>query len=178
MIFLHFLKREYETVFVHRFSGPTMPIFNIFKNSAHYWLLAGLNIAVFTYSPSQSCPTARAAPIFGWNLLAVLLFVVGEVGNLSTHLQLRDLRTQGGKERGIPRGGVYDVVPVTCPNYFFETMAWTGIWMTNRSLSTLAFLVPAVYQMAVWAKKKERRYRSEFGDTYGKKKYTMIPYVI
>lgn len=33
----HYLKREYETHFIHRFSNATMPFFNVFKNSAHYW---------------------------------------------------------------------------------------------------------------------------------------------
>lgn len=110
--------------------------------------------------------------------MAILLFIVGELGNLATHLQLRNLRTHGTKERKIPTGGVFSIVPVTCPNYFFETVAWIGIWMANRSLSTALFLVVAVVQMALWGRKKERRYRQEFGNSYQRKKYSMIPLIV
>ena len=176
-ITLHFLKRELETIFVHRFSSATMPQFNIFKNSAHYWLFAGLNIALFTYSPADFSPTSRNVPDW-WLAIATLLFGIGELGNLSAHLTLRKLRSEGGAERGIPHGGVFDLVPVTCPNYFFETIAWLGIWAANRSLSTGLFLVIALVQMALWAWKKEKRYRHEFGSRYKKKRFAMLPPLI
>lgn len=110
--------------------------------------------------------------------MATLLFVVGELGNLSAHVTLRSLRSQGGTERGIPRGGVFNLVPVTCPNYFFETVAWLGIWAANRSWSTAIFLSFALYQMTVWAWKKEKKYRQEFGSRYKKRRFTMLPGLI
>ena len=173
-IVLHFVKRELETVFVHRFSAATMPMFNIFKNSAHYWLAAGLNIALFTYSPAEYSPTSRAVPDW-WLMLATAMFVVGELGNFSAHLTLKNLRSPGGTERRIPESGVFGVVPVTCPNYFFETIAWFGIWSANRSWSTAVFLIIALGQMGLWAKKKEMRYRREFGNKYSRKRFYMLP---
>jgi len=173
-ICLHFFKRELETVFVHRFSLATMPVRNIFKNSAHYWLLAGLNIAYFTYSPAS--PTQMHSATDPLALIGLALFAIGELANLQTHLTLRNLRPEGTTERGIPKGLGFNIV--TCPNYMFETMAWVGMWMINRSWSTLLFIVVAVAQMAAWAKKKERRYRKEFGDKYKKKRFSMIPGIV
>lgn len=170
LLTLHFAKREYETLFVHRFSNATMPAFNIFKNSGHYWLFGGLNIAYWIQRPTA--PTAAPSnPLITYT--AIALFLIGELGNLSTHLTLRGLRSAGGTERGIPKGLGFDLV--TCPNYMFETIAWVGIWMATWSLSTGVFIVIAVAQMAAWAMKKERRYRKEFGDKYQKKRYSMIP---
>jgi very-long-chain enoyl-CoA reductase len=51
MIMAHFIKREIETLFVHRFSHSTMPFFNVFKNSFHYHLLSGINLAYWVYGP-------------------------------------------------------------------------------------------------------------------------------
>lgn len=64
---------------------------------------------------------------------------------------------------------------MTCPNYMFETLAWTGILLVSQSWATAVFVAVAVGQMAVWARKKEARYRKELGAKYAKKKFVMIP---
>ena len=39
----------------------------------------------------------------------------------------------------------------------------------------MVFNVLAVGQMAPWAKKREMKYRKEFGNQYKKKRYFMLP---
>jgi very-long-chain enoyl-CoA reductase len=172
MIVLHFLKREYETLYVHRFSLSTMPAFNIFKNSAHYWVLAGFNIAYWVYAPNSY--TAIESPTMNYiNAFGIALYVFGELSNLHTHKTLSKLRSSGGTERGIPRG--YGFGLVTCPNYLFELVAWTGVTLVTKSFSTVIFDVVAWWQMHQWAIKKEKALRTEFPDKYKKKKYVLLP---
>lgn len=167
----HFVKREFETIFIHRFSASTMPMRNIFKNSAHYWLLSGLNLAYWIYSPTGS----SAGPTNQLLLAAGLaLYAIGELGNLSVHLTLRDLRSSGGSERGIPQGFLFDIV--TCPNYFTEILSWIGVWLlSGLNWAALLFAVVSAAQMASWGNKKEKRYRKEFGDKYKRKRFTTFP---
>ncbi|MCJ1229146.1 3-oxo-5a-steroid 4- dehydrogenase [Toensbergia leucococca] len=170
LIITHFLKRELETLFLHRFSATTMPVFNIFRNSAYYWFLAGLNMAFWIYR-ADSPIAGPSDPYITYP--GILLFIIGELGTLQTHLTLRGLRSSGGTERGIPQGLGFGLV--TCPNYMFETVAWVGIALVTWSLSTVVFIVVAVTMMGRWAKKKEARYRREFGSRYEKKRYSMMP---
>ena len=147
-----------------------MPVFNIFKNSGHYWVLSGLLIAYFTYSPTS----ITAGPVIpALTYPALVLYIIGELGNLNAHLVLRSLRKPGGTERGVPKGLGFDWV--TCPNYTFEILAWLAILMVNKSWSTAVFIAVAVTQMVLWAKKKESRYRKELGTAYKKKRFAMIP---
>jgi very-long-chain enoyl-CoA reductase len=147
-----------------------MPIFNLPKNCAYYWGVAGLFIAYFIYGP-RSTTAGHINPLITW--LGVMLFIIGEVCNGITHVTLRDLRSTGGKERGIPRGLGFSWV--TCPNYMFEVIAWIGLLMVTMSWTTGVFISIGIVQMAIWAKKKERTYRKEFGDKYKKKKYVVYP---
>ncbi|POS82921.1 hypothetical protein EPUL_005502 [Erysiphe pulchra] len=172
MIVLHFVKRELETLFVHKFSLSTMPIQNIFKNSAHYWIGSGVFIAYFIYHPSSY--TQLESPLIDKiNLIGMAAYIFGELSNAHTHITLSRLRSKGGTERGVPQGYGFDLV--TCPNYLFEVIAWIGINIVNKSLATAIFTAIAWAQMHVWAIKKEKALRVEFPDKYKKKKHVIIP---
>ncbi|KAI5795584.1 3-oxo-5-alpha-steroid 4-dehydrogenase-domain-containing protein [Geopyxis carbonaria] len=181
LITLHFLKREYETLFVHRFSSATMPFTNLFKNSGHYWVFSGINLAYFLYLPAMTSSSAfwwpkaldpETNPVVMWG--AVALWVFAQVSNYKTHVTLRNLRpADGSTQRMIPRGYGFNLV--TCPNYLFEALAWVAILIiSGGNWAAALFLAVSGGQMMLWAKKKERRYRKEFGRQY-KKKRSMIP---
>lgn len=149
-----------------------MPARNIFKNSAHYWALAGFNIAYWVFRPDAAAATNQPNPFLLYSGLA--FFVFAELANLNSHLVLRDLRRPGTTERGIPSGFGFGLV--TCPNYMFEVLAWLGVWLVSGlSWSVLIFTIVGGGQMMSWAAKKERRYRKEFGDKYKRKRFVMLP---
>ncbi|KAL1959541.1 hypothetical protein VTO42DRAFT_1986 [Malbranchea cinnamomea] len=172
LLVIHFLKRELESIFVHRFSLATMPFTFIFRNSAHYWILGGINIAYWVFAPTSSTATDKPNPILLY--LGLFLFVFGQLANFNAHMTLRNLRKEGSTARGIPSGFGFGLV--TCPNYFFEVVAWLGIYLVSGlNWSVLLFIIVASATMMKWAAGKERRYRKEFGDKYKRKRYVMFP---
>lgn len=169
MVTFHFLKREYETIMVHRFSHSTMPLSNLFKNSAHYWILSGFGIGHFLYS--DSFKSTKSVPLI---YASVAVFIAAELGNFRTHLILRDLRPEGSNTRAIPRGFGFNLL--SCPNYFFEMVAWCAFSFMTDLPSAWFFTVVASGQMWLWAVKKHKRYLKEFPD-YPTNRKPMIPFI-
>lgn len=170
---LHFLKREYETIFVHKFSANTMPAFNIFRNSAFYWILAGLMCSVDIYRPGSSSDRNELVLL---DYFGIGLFAVCEVCNWVVHQHLASLRKPGGTERGIPNCIGSNLV--TSPNYMFEVLAWVGVILISRSFAVVIFIATGTFYMRSWSRGKERALRKEFGDRYKAKRYTMLPGLI
>lgn len=169
LVTIHFLKREYETVFVHRFSSETMPAFNLVKNCAYYWFVGGVALAGVTYSDWYARETYK------FPRYPVLLFLLAEMCNFKTHTILRDLRPAGTTERKIPCGLGFDWV--SCPNYFFEILAWVAMSSVTNSLASWLFTAVGAGQMWFWSVKRHRRYRKEFPD-YPKDRKILVPFVI
>ncbi|OBT91106.1 hypothetical protein VE02_00102 [Pseudogymnoascus sp. 03VT05] len=173
LIVLHFIKRELETVFLHRFSAATMPTSYIFRNLAYYWL-SMLNIAYWVFAPNAAAASplkeGRDTYIVAAGL-AVYLF--GELANFNTHVILANLRPKGTTKRGIPQGFGFGIV--ACPNYLFELVSWIGVLLVTRSFATGGFCVVAWLWMQRWAVGREKRYRKEFGKAYKPHLYPMTP---
>ena len=172
----HYLKRIYETIFVHRFSHSTMPIRNLFKNCSYYWGAAAF-VSYFTNHPLYTPPCYGNLQIYS----GLFLFLLCEVGNYSSHAALRDLRPPGSKERRIPYPTsdpfTFLFKFVSCPNYTYETGAWLGFAIMTQSLPALLFMVAGFYQMAVWGIGKHRRYLKEFKD-YPRSRKAIVPFLI
>ncbi|KOS22180.1 putative enoyl reductase [Escovopsis weberi] len=170
MIVAHFVKREIETLFVHKFSANTMPVWNIFRNSGYYWFFSGAVCAFSIYAPWS---LAAKADNLAVDAVATALYLFGEIANALVHLYLASLRSSGGTERKIPRG--YGFGLVTCPNYMYEILAWLAIIMASRDWSVALFITIGTVQMYIWGKGKEKAYRQEFGDKYKKKRCVLFP---
>ncbi|KAI9596889.1 3-oxo-5-alpha-steroid 4-dehydrogenase-domain-containing protein [Syncephalis fuscata] len=170
----HFIKRELESVLVHRFSNGTMPFRNIFKNSFHYHILGGLLIAYSIYGPGLAAGTesAKLSPTWYWALIGV--FVFAELGNLSTHITLRNLRPPGTRVRRIPYGFGFGLV--SCPNYTFELLAWAAYALFTSSWAAWFFFAVSFGQIYLWAIKKHKAYRREFPD-YPRNRKALIPFI-
>ncbi|KAK9371305.1 3-oxo-5-alpha-steroid 4-dehydrogenase-domain-containing protein [Lipomyces kononenkoae] len=74
-----------------------------------------------------------------------------------------------------PKGYGFDLV--SCPNYFFELLAWTVITLITRSLASLLFLIASGLHMWRKAARKHEMYKKEFGSQYPKYRKVLIPYV-
>lgn len=170
----HYAKRLFETLFVHRFSHGTMPMKNLFRNCAYYWLFT-LYVA---YHVNHPLFTAPCTPCFYVGLAG---FVLCELGNLSTHILLKNLRPPGTKIRRIPRpdgnpfNGLFNFV--SCPNYTYEVGSWLFFTIMTKCLPAGLFAAAGFYQMAVWAIGKHRNYKKEFPD-YPKGRKAIIPFVL
>jgi very-long-chain enoyl-CoA reductase len=171
---LHYAKRLLETVFVHRFSHSTMPVRNLFKNCAYYWLFAGY-VAYHVNHPKFTSPCMCQVYI---GLAAFLLF---ELGNFAIHLNLRNLRPPGTKVRKIPQPDWNPLTQlynfVSCPNYTYEFSAWFAFSAMTQCIPAFLFAIAGMYQMTVWAIGKHKNYKKEFKD-YPKQRKAVIPFIL
>jgi very-long-chain enoyl-CoA reductase len=139
--YLHYLKREYETVMVHKFSRATMPLSNLYRNAGYYGLfglLVGFNLIRQPYSFNFSP---------GW-----LFWILMQFFNLMVHRSL----SSNTSRKTLPKYWAFKYV--CCPNYFFEIMGWLTFSIITGAPFAYLFTLVGAYQMTVWAKQKKQRY--------------------
>lgn len=171
---VHYGKRLLETLFVHRFSHGTMPLRNLFKNCSYYWGFC-LYVAYHVNHPLFTPPSQLL------QIIGASLFALCEVGNLSTHILLRNLRPAGSTVRKIPVpdwnlfNKLFNLV--SCPNYTYEVGSWIGFTLMTSCVPAGLFTFAGFYQMAVWALGKHRNYVKEFKD-YPRSRKSIVPFLL
>lgn len=151
---LHYIKRIFETLVIHSFSHPTMPLFNLFKNCTYYWGFAAL-IAYFVEKNSLNVNNTSQLQNY-----IVPFFFVCEGLNLYCHCKLRLLRPKGSLGHFLPKGFLFD--SITCPNYTMEILAWICFAIYVQVWPAYLFPICGAAQMYVWADKKRKNLISEF----------------
>lgn len=173
----HFIKRELESLFVHRFSNATMPFKNLYTNCAYYWLLNGAFIGYFLLHPKYAVP--RMTGLVKTLLLAG--FAGSQILNFICHVILRNLRPPGTRARGIPKGWGFD--QASCANYFWELCSWGFFAGLTRCIPSYIFFFATFSILLKWAKARHNSYVKEFDGKDGRLLYprnrkAFIPYII
>lgn len=107
-------------------------------------------------------------------IMGLGLFVFGYVVNKRSDAALRSLRQDGGREYGIPRGGLFE--RVSCANYLGELVLWTGWAVLTWSPGGLVFAVWTAANLLPRARSIHRWYREHFPE-YPPNRKAMIPFV-
>jgi len=104
------------------------------RNCTYYWGFAAF-IAYFIFHPLYM------APPVSWQVAGIILWLMGEIGNLTCHLHLARLRLsssttpQHSSKHPVPTMWMFKWV--VCPNYTAEILSWLGFNMV-----CLPFLFP------------------------------------
>ncbi|KAL2334923.1 hypothetical protein Fmac_016136 [Flemingia macrophylla] len=105
---LHFFKRVFEVLFIHKYSG------GILDTAIPITMSCFISTATMIYS--QHLTKGLEEPPINLLYPGIVLFVVGIIGNFYHHYLLSKLRGKGEKEYKIPKGGLFDLV--ICPHYY------------------------------------------------------------
>ncbi|KAI9264574.1 trans-2,3-enoyl-CoA reductase [Helicostylum pulchrum] len=149
LLFLHYLKRVYEVIFVHKYSGQTNAL-DCLKISTGY---VGYLLAVTYFScqvPQVSLLSAS---------LGLVLFLSGEYINYYHHRILRNLRKGDSKKYVIPSEGLFQYV--WCPHYVGEIITFLAIAIVTQhcmilllQLGSAGYLAARAYNTREWYKTK------------------------
>jgi len=128
MLFVHFLKRVLEVLFLHVYSGTV---------SAGVSSMIGTYYALGTYLIGSVAETTIPLSQQEHLVFGSVLFVVGILGNFYHHYLLASLRKNRSgattKRYIAPHGGLFDYV--AAPHYLFELMGWLGIAIVANHLN-------------------------------------------
>ncbi|KAK5794980.1 uncharacterized protein LOC108488855 [Gossypium arboreum] len=166
-ITIHFFKRILEVIFIHNYSGG-MSLDTIIIILVSYFFVSLSLIYTQTFNQGLSEPSIDL------KYLGIVLFLIGICGNFYHHCILSKLRTKGGKEYKIPKGGLFELV--ICPHYLFEILGFLGISLISQTLYSFSTTLGIAVYLMCRGYVTRKWYMSKFED-FPKEVKAVIPYV-
>lgn len=167
---LHYVYRTFIFPWLIRTANKKMPVVIVLLGVAFNTFNAFINaVWISHFGPTALSWMWRVPFIAG-----VILFIIGFILHVSSDATLIKLRSAGGQEYHIPRGGGYRFV--SCPNYLGEIIQWMGWALATFSLAGLAFAVYTVCNLLPRALDHHRWYQKNFAD-YPRRRMAMIPFL-
>lgn len=125
MIFIHFIKRVFECMFIHIFSKSTKSLNKLIWEMAYNWLFFGVGVGYYLFHPHyKESIWENEVTIVPISYCLMGAFIFCEIMNYMCHLHLRSFRKKDGDKRiGLPTDHGFSTV--SCANYFWEIIAWT-----------------------------------------------------
>ncbi|KAF5470185.1 hypothetical protein F2P56_010714 [Juglans regia] len=164
---LHFFKRIFEVLFVHKYSGG-MVLDSAIQISLSYFMTT----ATMIYS--QHLTQGISEPPVDLKYPGVLLFLIGIGGNFYHHYLLSKLRRKSDKEYRVPKGGLFGLV--ICPHYLFEIISFLGISCISQTLYAFSFTLGSALFLMGRSYATRRWYLSKFED-FPQHVKALIPYI-
>ncbi|ORX53996.1 hypothetical protein DM01DRAFT_1305444 [Hesseltinella vesiculosa] len=150
--FLHFTKRIYEVLFVHRYSGKSV-LADALVISSSYLSFTVIQWHFATLVPASSVDRPQL-------VLGAILFFIGEGINLYHHSLLSQLRRGGSKDYKIPRRGLFKYV--WCPHYLGEIISFMAMTLLSQHAIVFVYELMAAAYLGVRAKQTQRWYKQRF----------------
>ncbi|KAJ7970615.1 3-oxo-5-alpha-steroid 4-dehydrogenase family protein [Quillaja saponaria] len=164
---LHFFKRIFEVLFVHKFSGSM-----ILDSAIPITLSYFLSTAAMIYA--QHLTQGLPEPPIDLKYPGIILFLIGISGNFYHHYLLSKLRGKGEKEYKIPKGGLFDLV--ICPHYLFEIIGFVGISFISQTLYAFSFTLGTIFYLTGRSAATRKWYLSKF-EAFPKDVKALIPFL-
>ncbi|KAI8063250.1 3-oxo-5-alpha-steroid 4-dehydrogenase-domain-containing protein [Gongronella butleri] len=163
---IHFLKRVYEVLFVHRYSGQSVLLDAAFISSSY--LSFAMTQWYFATRVPYSLVNSRQL------CLGAALFVLGEGINFYHHKILASLRKNGNTAYKIPQGGLFRYV--WCPHYLGEIISFMAMTLLSQHGVVLVYELMAAAYLGVRARQTQKWYFQQFNLTPAQKtKACLIP---
>lgn len=164
---LHFFKRNFEVLFIHKYSGK-MALDSAILISISYFSSTALMI--YTQNLSKALPQ----PSTDLKSTGIALFLIGIIGNFYHHYLLSQTRKKGETGYKIPKGGLFSII--ICPHYLFEITLYFGFAFISQTIYSLCFAIATAMYLSGRSYATRKWYVSKF-ENFPHHVKALIPFV-